>query len=700
MKPIATPWMASALLLGLIAACSKAPPEKAAPARSTDPSAPASESAASAPAPPPRPKPPVREGGALVRSAAHEVLYLADEDHSVLCRLPYPLDVQLLSNRIKLPGHPAQVLALADKILVTVRDPGLLMMFSPDEDIKELARIKLPADAWGLAISPDEKTAFVSSAWTHQVSAIDLEENTMKLRWSVDVPREPRGLTVNNDGSAVYISHLVGPNLTKLTGLGQGAPTVQSVALPPDPARTRYNEKLSASLGYSIVLSPDGNRLYTARHALGAVGESAWFGLGTVDVLSTVDDTPVLGPRGLPAFGTLTTGELTQGGVGYDSAGALPTSWDSTVAQPRAMVYRKSTNTILLISEGWDNLTELDAYSVAPALKALNRHVLGEKVPREAGKIQIPEVCGAPTGIALSEDESQAWIYCRSTNDVVMVHLYVDGKPRPSEIMPSVRVTEENTSEQVALGRRLFYNGSESVVSGGLGCAGCHPEGRDDGHVWHEIPGPYNDKNNVFIAGTSMLENTGSDEKINPGVARQTPMIAGRVKAVGPYGWHSESATLVDRIKGGFGLHRWWSNKVDGKTARMRAEPLAAFVREGLVPPPREERELTDEEKRGQELFNSPRTGCATCHVPQTEYTDRAAIQLKQRPLAFNFAEDPNPAFKTPSLLYVVGTPPYYHDGSVATLEDLVRKNYDRMGKTSSLKPEEQNALIAFLKTL
>lgn len=699
MKLKPTPCIAALVPLAIAAACNKPAPEKSGPAPSADTQPTTSQGTAEA-APPPRPKPPTREAGALVRATKSPVLYLADEDHSALRRIPYPLDIQLPGTSVPVHGHPAQVLALADKVLVTVRDPGQLIMFSTDETPKELARLDLPADAWGLTVSPDEKTAFVSSAWTHKISAIDLEEKSMKLKWSVDVPREPRGLTVNNDGSAVYVSHLIGSNLTKITNLSESAPTTAPIALPPDPARTRFNEKITASLGYSVVLSPDGSRLYTARHALGAVGESAWFGLGTIDVLHTLDDTPLLNPRGLPAYGTLTSEELGQGGVGYDAAGALPTTWDSSFAQPRAILYRKSTNTILLISEAYDKLIEFDAYSVAPSLSTLHRYPLGQKVPEGANDIKLPEICGAPTGIALSEDESSAWVYCRSTNDIVMVHLNTQGKGRASELIPSIHIADEKTSAEVALGKRLFYNGTEPVVSGGLGCAGCHPEGRDDGHVWHEIPGPYNDKNNVFIAGTSMLSDTGSDGKINPGVARQTPMIAGRVKAVGPYGWHSESATLVDRIRGGFGLHRWWSNKVDGKTARVRAEPIAAFLREGLVTPPREERELSGEEKLGKELFNSPRTGCATCHVPQSEYTDRIAIQIKQRPLAFNFAEDPNPAYKTPSLLYIAGTPPYFHDGSVATLEELIQKNYDRMGKTSSLKAEEQAALIAFLKTL
>jgi cytochrome c peroxidase len=56
--------------------------------------------------------------------------------------------------------------------------------------------------------------------------------------------------------------------------------------------------------------------------------------------------------------------------------------------------------------------------------------------------------------------------------------------------------------------------------------------------------------------------------------------------------------------------------------------------------------------------------------------------------------------FKTPSLLYVGGTPPYYHDGSSSTLEELIERNGNRMGHTKQLSNGDRAALIAFLRTL
>jgi mono/diheme cytochrome c family protein len=313
-------------------------------------------------------------------------------------------------------------------------------------------------------------------------------------------------------------------------------------------------------------------------------------------------------------------------------------------------------------------------------------------------------VCGAPTGIALSEDEQHAWVFCRSTYDLATVKLDLhDGGEQKSKPEPITyaRIAQDPISPEVGLGRRLYYNGTEPIVSGGMGCAGCHPEGRDDGHIWLEVTREFT-KSPIFVSGPTVL---GEEVKPDPeakgyGFARQTPMLAGRLKAAGPYGWHAQSPDLVARLKEGFALHRWWSSPTDGKTMRDRAEPIIAFAREGLVPPPKRERELTPEEARGKELFLSAATQCATCHVPQTDYTDRIAAPLKHGRPPKNFSPDPNPAFKTPSLLYVGGTPPYFHDGSAATLEDLIEKNNNRMGKTARLSKEDRAALVAFLKTL
>jgi cytochrome c peroxidase len=177
-------------------------------------------------------------------------------------------------------------------------------------------------------------------------------------------------------------------------------------------------------------------------------------------------------------------------------------------------------------------------------------------------------------------------------------------------------------------------------------------------------------------------------------------MLAGRVNAPGPYGWHGESEDLVKRILDGFALHRWRLGEGTIESRRARAGHLAKFVREGLVPPDTVKRELTEEEKKGKSIFESEKAQCSRCHVPGTGFTDRVPIPVGEPPVQKGFAQEKNIAYKTPSLMFVRGTAPYFHDGRYESLLALVEKNPDTMGKTMHLSAEEKKALVAYLETL
>ncbi|MFT3776645.1 MAG: cytochrome c peroxidase [Minicystis sp.] len=109
---------------------------------------------------------------------------------------------------------------------------------------------------------------------------------------------------------------------------------------------------------------------------------------------------------------------------------------------------------------------------------------------------------------------------------------------------------------------------------------------------------------------------------------------------------------------------------------------------------------MTPVEQRGREIFQSQEARCSSCHVPASEYTDRVAYRLGSLPKREGFDEEDDERFKTPSLFFIGGRAPYFHDGSAASLEELVEKNGERMGKTSHLSPGDRAALVAFLRTL
>jgi hypothetical protein len=685
-------WVAVAAVLVGCSSGSKDGADAGAPG----PSAIASASSAPAPiGPHPHHAPSVRQGGALARGVAEPCLYVADEDHRAVRRAPLPLGDAAAVKAVPMPGAPAEVLALDGSVLVTIRDPGLLLVMKPDASagLVETARVALPADAWGVAVTADEKIAIVTSAWSHQVSAVDLA--SAKKLWSVDVGREPRGVVVRADGAAAYVTHLVGSNLTRLDGLAD-APKVSLVALPPSPLRSPSAVTLDASLGYAAVSSPDDARLFVARHALGALGDQAWFGASTVDVLVTSDDKP-LAPRH--------HGRLPFLRADKDPNGAeliVPAAPLSQFTQPRALAYRKSTKTVLVASEGDDLVAELDALAVDPSIAAVRTYKVGQDYDPN---LPVASKCAAPAGLALAEDERVAWVWCRGSYDLATIELDAfpaDGappSPPPAASAPAtLRLADDPLDGDGAVGRRIFFNATDRITSGGLGCNGCHPEGRDDGHVWHEAKFNTKDGSNANFVGA--MEDFPEEEHVK-GAARRTPILAGRVSAAGPYGWHAESPDLAARMKAGFGLHRWGGvPKHEEQNLDARAARLIVFLRKGLVPPPRDARELDAIEKRGKEIFTSEEARCSKCHDPTTEYSDRLAYPLPKLKLLPGFDDEAKQEFKTPSLAFVAGHAPYFHDGSALTLERLVEGNNDRMGRTNHLSKEDRAALVAFLRTL
>ncbi len=761
----------------LLAACGHTP-SGGASTGSGGPAASAAPSAQAPPAPHAHIDAPERSGGALVRSADGARLYLADEDHRCVRVLPLPFGEEPQEPRpagstsagpsasaapaapsapppmagprasasvsasaalpsappsstaarlppppnarqeeIAMPGAPAQVLALDGYVLVTIRDPGLLLVLAeePGNKLKEEARVPLPADAWGLAVTKDERTAVVTSAWTHEVSGVDWRAR--KAIWTLDVAREPRGVVVHPNGKTAYVSHLTSGDLTRIDDVAGPSAAARVVPFPAAPARTPLGTTVPGSLGYALVMDDTGDRLLAARHALGALAWQSWFGTPTVDVLQTRNDKPLLGPR--------TPGKVLRTVPAFDESRAFwveknidPESWLlkqfayptlETVrhAQPRAMVVAHRTQTVWLASEGNDHVAELPLFSAAPIEQPLR--VVGVATHWDDPKILdgyggssgIPNVCGAPTGLALSRDESLLYVFCRSTYDVATVRV----SPRPAEGSRSdrtvtyARVAADTLDEAGSRGRRLFYEGNDGYSSGGMGCAGCHPEGRDDGHVWHEEIDEKDRRPIDFLASKYLADKT-YDGRL--GYPRQTPMLAGRVNASGPYGWHAQNQNLLERLAEGFSRHRWGGGRVDPKhwMTGERVNALVPFLRKGLVPPPHPDRELTDQEKRGKAIFESPEAECVRCHVPATDFTDRVPHAFDKAPPLPGFEDEEDLKFKTPSLLFVGGTPPYFHDGSAPTLEALVAKNGERMGKTSHLSPADRAALVAYLETL
>jgi cytochrome c peroxidase len=229
-------------------------------------------------------------------------------------------------------------------------------------------------------------------------------------------------------------------------------------------------------------------------------------------------------------------------------------------------------------------------------------------------------------------------------------------------------------SPDAVAGRKLFHTAVDSRMSAStnMSCAGCHPAGREDGHVWLFPDGP-----------------------------RQTPSLAGRqVTQTAPFHWTGEFSTLDAFLNTTVGQRMGGS----GVTPAMGVQ-LAAFI--DSMPTPDSplrvpEDQLSPVQLHGKEVF--AQAGCDSCHAgaafTNNTFADVGTL-VRTGPAPDDLTRMPD-GLNTPSLLGLSRTAPYLHDGSAATLKDrlMMGKELDLHGTTSALSEQDVDALVQYLQTL
>ena len=241
------------------------------------------------------------------------------------------------------------------------------------------------------------------------------------------------------------------------------------------------------------------------------------------------------------------------------------------------------------------------------------------------------------------------------------------------------------TREKVELGRRLFFD-TRLSVDNTVSCATCHDP-------------------KLAYSDTRKLA-TGIDGRTGD---RRSPRLVNRAYGKAFF-WDSRAATLEEQVLQPISNPKEMDLPVEtaarrvGLTREAMRDALASYVRtivSGDSPYDRfsagDPAALTAQQRAGFRLFRG-QAGCALCHLGPT-LTDE-----KRHDTGVGGG-----AFKTPSLREAARTPPYMHDGSLATLDDVI-DFYDKGGKPGpnldpdiqplNLTASEKAALKAFLQAL
>jgi cytochrome c peroxidase len=252
----------------------------------------------------------------------------------------------------------------------------------------------------------------------------------------------------------------------------------------------------------------------------------------------------------------------------------------------------------------------------------------------------------------------------------------------------------------VALGDRLFHDQRLSRDNT-RSCNSCHDTSTNGASAIDDTSASPNSTPNpvklniptVFNAALSFRLNWEGDLRTLESQVEQTLRNPGRMGSSLEEALHKLQADPdVDRQ-----FREAYGREADG-SALLGA--IAAYERTLLTPGSRFDRWLkgdvnaiTAEEFGGYQLFKS--FGCVSCHQGVN-----VGGNMYQRHGVFHPLASPKPEIvRVPSLRNVAVTPPYFHDGSTATLSKAVKEmGYAQLDRT--LTDDQTEAIVAFLKTL
>jgi cytochrome c peroxidase len=267
--------------------------------------------------------------------------------------------------------------------------------------------------------------------------------------------------------------------------------------------------------------------------------------------------------------------------------------------------------------------------------------------------------------------------------------------PAPDEPITPIPQPPAADPAKIKLGERLFEDARLSYDNTRT-CSSCH---------------------DVSFNGASRLPNS------KPAAAHQRDILTVFNAALSfRFSWEGTYRTLEAQVVASLSSPTTMRSSPDAVAAKLRLDPLtaaefraayghgpdgqsvvdaiASFERSLLTPGSRFDRWLTGDtaalsaqELEGYRLFKS--LGCISCHQGVN-----IGGNLFQRHGIFHPLASAEPAvLRVPSLRNVAVTPPYFHDGSAATLEEAVKK----MGAAqlnSDLSDSQINSVVAFLHTL
>ena len=285
-----------------------------------------------------------------------------------------------------------------------------------------------------------------------------------------------------------------------------------------------------------------------------------------------------------------------------------------------------------------------------------------------------------PRGIAISQDGAR-----------IFINNTLDGTIRVTDtetfaVLDEIAVTNIPLEEEILLGKILFNSANRPDLAKNqwISCAICHFDGGHDGRTWFFDDGPRNTPSMFGVSETAPFHWSGDLDEL----ADVESTIRNIQLGTGLVDLEMICEPTCDQSEPLSGL----SDELDALVAYIETLSLASNPNLSAEP------DYLASVERGEAVFLAQETGCASCHNAPL-YTD---LMRHDVGTATSELETKGSEFDTPSLRGIYSTAPYLHDGSAATLQDVITTNNpeDLHGTTSQLTDEEIEDLIQFLLSL
>jgi YVTN family beta-propeller protein len=521
--------------------------------------------------------------------------------------------------------------------------------------------IPVGAEPVAVVASADGKFVYAVSHQAATVSKIDAHSDQVVA--SVPVGEHPWGASLSADGEKLYVSQfLLHPGVTVIDTAGFTVErTLELAEQMPDAANGKLVPNGVARGVYAAVPRPAGGELWLV-HMLLAVQTAE----PDLDFQSTT----------FPTVSTVDAAGMSEGKrllfKPLDVAGAMG-SFNDVVSQPRAIAFTPDGRLALVVNSASEDVLVLDGAT-----------------GNERGLVR-PLPATLPEGVAVDRAGHHAYVDGRGSHNVVVLDIDQSDAVTPVRVAgdPIERLDADPMPDMLRLGQRLFYSANSSAYpltqNFWVSCSTCHLEGGTDAVTWRFVAGPRDTPSNA-------------GGPINTGFLMRQAL--------------RNSVTQYDsviNVEQGGTFHR------GDPTQQPLLDALAAFVNLAIPLPQNPNTPPSDQVARGMATFNDR---CSSCHAGDW-YTDSGAgnstLDLAGQIMLHDVGTcvqgtsfddqpgsdvdgDPRTAcdFDTPTLRGIFATAPYFHDGSAATLRDVV----DRLPFTSDLTDADKNDLVAFLQTL